>query len=504
MKEKANDVNNNVENDKHKSIEKESSCETVKVIMNKGESEAMETSEREKGEEHQKKKHKRKHKSKRSSDGRDKERNMKKRKTKEENKGNGNQTETKDGYLSSDCESGTKTPLLDENENVIMGELPVINEIMGNKRISNENQLNKIKIIPNSNINRKAATNGQSRKKVSFYRDSNNIWRRQAVPDHTETYLASKLQNETKRDEETKAKESSTNIKTATYEFDPYEGLPNKYEINTNFDPADLIYDPEGKVEINTELIEEQSKINKPNISSAKEMMKHIEEPAPRNETGSEIDYEEQNQNQEIKTDNLEQIKPKITQENIKAYAMEDKILQNQVVKETSQETNKLQTMAKDLLITGVMPLCPPGRRDWANDVQYELPEHQFKWPPTDWQRMTPDRKLLAWEFAAMELQKRTEGTVDAKMSRAYILDKFNFLALPGTSKYVKDRSEVAASRARFYTYQLVQEVANGKELTVADESQINALNSFRKISDDFKLKLRTIRAPLRLNNKKE
>jgi hypothetical protein len=113
---------------------------------------------------------------------------------------------------------------------------------------------------------------------------------------------------------------------------------------------------------------------------------------------------------------------------------------------------------------------------------------------------MTPDRKLFAWEYAAMTLEKETEGLVDPGMSRAYRLDNFNNLALPGSAKHVKKREEIGASRTRFYCYQTVREIASGKQVTTALENHIKFLRDIKKASEDFKLKLRGIDTPLRLN----
>jgi hypothetical protein len=47
---------------------------------------------------------------------------------------------------------------------------------------------------------------------------------------------------------------------------------------------------------------------------------------------------------------------------------------------------------------------------------------------------MTPDRRLFALEYASMTLEKATEGAAEPEMSREYFLEKFNYLALPGSA----------------------------------------------------------------------
>ena len=148
-----------------------------------------------------------------------------------------------------------------------------------------------------------------------------------------------------------------------------------------------------------------------------------------------------------------------------------------------------------------MMPFCPPGRRNWEAPNVFTISINGFKlsWPPVSWQKMTPDRKLLAWEHAAMSLEEACETTVSHSTSRAYLLDKYNFLALPESAKHRKEESEVASSRARFYVYQVLREVATGRQPSKAEELQIISLEKQRNFTDDFRFKLRSIPVPLRL-----
>lgn len=153
------------------------------------------------------------------------------------------------------------------------------------------------------------------------------------------------------------------------------------------------------------------------------------------------------------------------------------------------------------LLMTGVMPLCPPGRRDWDQAETYKLTlKTIFVWPPNNWRLMSADRKLLAWEFAAMSLERMTQGEIDPATSRTYLLDKYNFLALPGTAKQKKESGEEAVSRVRYYSYQVLREIAGGKKPSIAEVMHLESLEKIWKMNPLDLFHLQDLRVPLRLS----
>jgi hypothetical protein len=168
---------------------------------------------------------------------------------------------------------------------------------------------------------------------------------------------------------------------------------------------------------------------------------------------------------------------------------------------EFNERKSAYQDRAINLLKTGVMPLCPPGRRNWdsSGTFETEINGKQFSWPPKGFTLMSPDRKLLAWEQAALFLENETAGILPNNVSRSYLLDKYNFLALPGTAKYQKEESETAVTRARFYTYQMVREIGSGRVPSKAEEDQIQTLESVKKAQSKPFFDLEKIEIPLRL-----
>ena len=60
---------------------------------------------------------------------------------------------------------------------------------------------------------------------------------------------------------------------------------------------------------------------------------------------------------------------------------------------------------AKEILTMGCMPAVLPARREWTETiVKFTLRDTQIEWPPTDWNKMNPDKKLHAWECVSTQL----------------------------------------------------------------------------------------------------
>ncbi|KAK3576866.1 hypothetical protein CHS0354_012919 [Potamilus streckersoni] len=94
------------------------------------------------------------------------------------------------------------------------------------------------------------------------------------------------------------------------------------------------------------------------------------------------------------------------------------------------------KTRAANLLEWGCMPLFPPARRECQEDTANQIPigSSMLPWPPNGWKWMNPDQKLLQWEYVSMLLENSIEKPLPSSLNRGVLLDKFNMLALPGTS----------------------------------------------------------------------
>ncbi|KAL3889353.1 hypothetical protein ACJMK2_001697 [Sinanodonta woodiana] len=122
------------------------------------------------------------------------------------------------------------------------------------------------------------------------------------------------------------------------------------------------------------------------------------------------------------------------------------------------------QARAISLLSQGCMPLFPPSRRDWSSvpeeDISFAIGQTCIKWPPKGWEVMTPDRKLLIWEYTAMALSSAKTGLQFPSQERLDLLDTFNFLALPGTATYHLRKKDQCLAKSRYYTYEVLRQVA--------------------------------------------
>jgi len=126
------------------------------------------------------------------------------------------------------------------------------------------------------------------------------------------------------------------------------------------------------------------------------------------------------------------------------------------------KDKKDLQQKAIEILTVGAMPLCPPARRNWTrrNTLDLDVGGTTIQWPPKDFETMTPDQKLLSWEYMAMRIEEQGQGKFPTK-PRQLLLDTYNFLALPGTRKS-SDNQDRATRKIRYYNYQLVRQVAKG------------------------------------------
>ena len=130
---------------------------------------------------------------------------------------------------------------------------------------------------------------------------------------------------------------------------------------------------------------------------------------------------------------------------------------------------------AAQLLSWGMLPLLPPGRRNWDQDEAVTLTgrNHSVKWPPSGWRTFTAERRLQVFEFAA--------GLLDADLtgfpvtSRSDLLDKYNFMALPGSMP----PQQGPKSAMRPANYQQLRAIATG------EEPDLRLLKTYRNASQD-------------------
>ena len=111
---------------------------------------------------------------------------------------------------------------------------------------------------------------------------------------------------------------------------------------------------------------------------------------------------------------------------------------------------------ARDLLSWGVMPLIPPARRNWDQDEVVSLRGRNtsLKWPPKGWRTFTAVRKLQVFEHASGLLDSDVTGF--PVTSKSDILDKYNFLVLPGSSPSPRS----AKTGMRHGNYMALREIA--------------------------------------------
>jgi hypothetical protein len=87
-----------------------------------------------------------------------------------------------------------------------------------------------------------------------------------------------------------------------------------------------------------------------------------------------------------------------------------------------------------------------------------------INWPPNGWKDFTPDRRLLSWEFTALTLQQAMDSDLSNTIERTDLLDKFNFLALPGTIEKVVKKGDQVKRKTRYYLYEQPKQIAKGEK----------------------------------------
>lgn len=134
---------------------------------------------------------------------------------------------------------------------------------------------------------------------------------------------------------------------------------------------------------------------------------------------------------------------------------------------------------AINLLRRGCIPLFQPARREWleSHSISIKAGSTTITWPPTDWKDLSGDSKLLQWEVSAYKLCEATrEPAAVVKMSRSELLDRFNFLALPGTACHHVPRAQKEAAKGRFTIYEQLRRIANDADKQEGDSRWLQIL----------------------------
>ena len=116
---------------------------------------------------------------------------------------------------------------------------------------------------------------------------------------------------------------------------------------------------------------------------------------------------------------------------------------------------------AERLLRTGVMPMIPPARREWrtiTTSIEIGTPR-SIVWPPENWEEMSADDRLTAWQFVAMSLEYNLG--VKSVTNKSDLLDKYAMLALPGTSLDMISHTN-GISQARLLNFNILKGIYMG------------------------------------------
>ena len=150
------------------------------------------------------------------------------------------------------------------------------------------------------------------------------------------------------------------------------------------------------------------------------------------------------------------------------------------LVQVTSRESinhNMLETiqqMAHKILGFGCMPLVPSTRRNWDRDEILKLEGTTISWPPHGWKKN--EFRPTKTNVGIRSYNHRAENHVLQCINRTDLLDKYNYLALPGTSEDGKHSDNKVRSKARYYNYEFLRIVANRKTTSREDKEFVEMI----------------------------
>jgi hypothetical protein len=116
---------------------------------------------------------------------------------------------------------------------------------------------------------------------------------------------------------------------------------------------------------------------------------------------------------------------------------------------------------AERLLRTGVMPMIPLARRKWrtiATSIEIGTPR-SIVWPPENWEELSADDRLTAWQFATMSLEYNLG--VKSVTNKSDLLHKYAMLDLPGTSLDMTSHTN-RISQARLLNFNILKGIYMG------------------------------------------
>ncbi|XP_071171078.1 uncharacterized protein [Mytilus edulis] len=128
-------------------------------------------------------------------------------------------------------------------------------------------------------------------------------------------------------------------------------------------------------------------------------------------------------------------------------------------ISDEDEFSTNIKSRAKLLLTMGCMPVFPPSRRDWSGNF-VKLNEN-ITWPPENHKALTPDQKLLVTEHTAMQLELKKSP--NAIPHRSFLLEKYNFLILPGTKIQPPHKKDQHITKSRYYNHEVLKQIALGE-----------------------------------------
>ena len=165
-------------------------------------------------------------------------------------------------------------------------------------------------------------------------------------------------------------------------------------------------------------------------------------------------------------------------------------IIATEEMETPESERRSLKERAESLLRTGVMPLFPPARREWTNMQPVKIcTDPIMVWPPENWEELSADSRLTAWQFTAMALEFR-EG-VRLITNQQDVLDKYAMLALPGTSLTTCITTpRNGTTQVRLFNYNLVKDIYHGN---LREQEAVQWLTAFEAARRGIPMSSKTI-----------
>jgi lambda repressor-like predicted transcriptional regulator len=140
------------------------------------------------------------------------------------------------------------------------------------------------------------------------------------------------------------------------------------------------------------------------------------------------------------------------------------------------QETDQITENGTSENTIRVVPMIPPARREWrtiATSIEIGTPR-SIVWPPENWEELSADDRLTAWQFAAMSLECNLG--VKSVTNKSDLLDKYAMLALPGTSLDMTSHTN-GISQERLMNFNILKGIYMGN----MNEAEANVWKDFCK-----------------------